>query len=500
MPSAVNRLVTRYQDLQAIESAIGLMNWDRQVLMPPGGADARTAHVGRLTRMHHELQVSQEMRRLLQDAELEVAGGDDEEGKAIVRVMRRDIDTETKLPLSHVERKAKVSSEAYEVWKKAKAASDFPMLRPYLEELFDLAREKAVLLGYKDHIYDPLIDLFEEGARQADAKRMFDQIKQPIVDLVRVIRERGQPVDDSGLTGDWDQPRLRQLAQEMAAKIGFDFGRGRLDIAPNAFCGGSTSRDVRMTTRPSEHIKGILSSSLHEMGHGLYEQGSPGRWDRTPLGGGISLAVHESQSRLWENIVGRSLGFWVYFFPRLREAFPELSTLDARGFFSAINKVQPSFIRVGADELTYNLHILVRFELECEILTGATAVRDLPDAWNAKYAEYLGITPRNDGEGCLQDVHWTRGTIGYFPTYAMGNLIGGQIWSVLTGEIGDAEGLMARGDFQPILGWLQDRIYSQGSLLPPRELVMRVTGREMEAGDWLRYAQTKYRAIYGIED
>jgi carboxypeptidase Taq len=496
MSSAVQRLVARYQDLHAISSAIGLMGWDRQVLMPPGGAAARTAHTGLLTRMLHEMFVADETRRLLEDAEKEAAPGTDD--AAIVRVVRRDLDTETKLPLEHVERKARVSSEAYEVWKTAKANSDFAAMRPYFEQLFELAREKAELLGYTDHIYDPLIDLYEEDSTQADAARMFEAIKGPIVDLVRAIRERGKPNDDTILVGEWDKPRLRQFAQDTAAKIGFDFDRGRLDLAHNAFCGGSTSHDVRMTTRPSDHIKGIVSSSLHEMGHGLYEQGSPGEWDRTPIAGGISLAVHESQSRLWENIVGRSQGFWSYFFPRLAEAFPILKASNPQSFYRMINKVEPAFVRVGADELTYNLHILVRFELECEILTGKVAVKDLPEAWNAKYTDYLGITPRNDGEGVLQDVHWTRGMVGYFPTYAMGNLIGAQVWAVLTKEIGDVEGLMARGEFGPILGWLQEKIYSQAKRFPPRELVTRVTGREMEADDWLAYAQAKYRGVYEL--
>ncbi|HVT14512.1 MAG TPA: carboxypeptidase M32 [Fimbriimonadaceae bacterium] len=496
MPSPIEVLVTRYQDIQAIWAAIGLMNWDRQVLMPPGGAAARTAQVGRLTRMHHEMLTSDEFQRLLEEAEKDARP--DSEEAAIVRVLRRELKTETKLPLSHIERKAKASSDAYETWKRAKASSDYSMLLPFLEQLFDLAREKAELLGYADYIYDPLIDLFEEGAKQADAARMFEALKRPIIDLARAIRESGRPVDDSILIGDWDQPRLRQFAQEAARQIGFDFDRGRLDIAPNAFCGGSTSTDVRMTTRPSEHIKGIVSSSLHEMGHGLYEQGSPRVWDRTPIAGGASHAVHESQSRFWENIVGRSLPFWQFFFPRLRQAFPLFESVDVDSFYRMINKVHPSFIRVGADELTYNLHILVRFELECEILTGQTPLKNLPEAWNAKYAEYLGITPRNDAEGCLQDVHWSRGSVGYFPTYAMGNLIGGQIWAVVRSEIGDVDDQIARGEFGDLLGWLQERIYSQGKRYTPRELVKRVTGNDMRADDWLAYAKTKYTAIYAL--
>lgn len=252
-----------------------------------------------------------------------------------------------------------------------------------------------------------------------------------------------------------------------------------------------------MTTRPSAHVKGVVSSSLHEMGHGLYEQGSPAEWADTPLAGGISLAVHESQSRLWENVVGRSAGFWTRFLPALKAEFPSID-LDVPGMVRAMNKVEPELVRVGADELTYNLHILVRFELEVELVTGRLAVRDLPEAWNAKYAEYLGLTPPDDAHGVLQDVHWSRGSVGYFPTYTFGNLIGLQIWETLLKEIPDPDALMAKGDFAPILRWLSERIYRQGKRYAPRELATRITGSPMRPDAWLRYAQSKYGALYEL--
>jgi carboxypeptidase Taq len=327
---------------------------------------------------------------------------------------------------------------------------------------------------------------------------MFGEIKQPIVDLVRRIREEGRPVDDAALFGDWDPARLRDVAETMIKDIGFDLERGRLNVSPNAFCTGSTCTDVRMTTRSSNHVKGILSSSLHEMGHGLYDQNSPLKWDRTPLAGGISLAVHESQSRLWENIIGRSRGFWQFFLPRLQAAFPALASLSSEDFYRAYSNVEPSFIRVGADELTYNLHILVRFELEVEILTGKTKVQHLPEAWNARYEQYLGIVPSTDSVGCLQDVHWSKGSVGYFPTYAMGNLIGGQIWKTLCQDIPDTDGLMSRREFAPILNWLTAKVYSRAKTMPPSALVADITGRPMESFDWLEYATNKYRDIYSL--
>ena len=485
-----------FADYNALESAISLMNWDMQVLMPPMGATARTTHIGILTNKSHALITSDELARALERLEAEAEPGS--EDAAMSAALRREVDIETKLPAELVDRKARVSSTAYQTWKKAKANNDFPLLAPYYEQLFDNARETAELLGYQDHIYDALLDLYEQGAKFADADQMFVGIKQPIVSLVRQIREEGRPVNDSLLYGDWDKEKLRRFAESAISAIGFNLDQGRLDIAPSAFCGGTSCTDIRMTTRASEHLKGILSSSLHEMGHALYEQNSPPKWDRTPLAGGISLAVHESQSRLWENIIGRSRPFWSFFLPHLQATFPQFNEINLDGFYRALSKVQSDFVRVGSDELTYNLHILVRFELEVEILTNKLKVADLPEAWNAKYTDYLGITPPTDTLGCLQDVHWSRGSVGYFPTYAMGNLIGGQMWKCLQADIPNWNGLISEGNFAPILGWLTDKVYSKAKTIRPSELVTQVTGRPMESKDWLDYAEAKYRAIYEL--
>lgn len=493
----MTELLRLYADYAAINAAIQLLNWDQQVLMPPGGVEARSAHVESLTRISHRMLTADRMLRALETAERAAASGSDE--AAMCARLRRDVEIETKLPETLVARKSKVSSDAYEIWKRAKATNDFPALRPYLEQLFEIAGETADLLGYSDHPYDALIDLFEQGATCSDAKAMFEVIKPEIVSLVKEIQDRGQRIDDGALYGDWPPEALRSFAQEAAAQIGFDFERGRLNIAPNAFCAGMAETDIRMTTRHSSHVKGVISSSLHEMGHGLYEQGSPAKWSRTPLAGGISLAVHESQSRLWENIVGRSFGFWRFFLPRLQKHVPELAKNPLDAFHRSMNVVKPEPIRVGADELTYNLHILVRFELEVEILTGKVAIRDLPEAWNEKYRAYLGIVPQSDTLGCLQDVHWTRGSVGYFPTYSMGNLIGAQVWERLGEDVGDTEALIEKGEFKPILGWLQEKIYSQAQRYEPKELVRQATGDEMRPDAWLRYARSKYRTLYELD-
>ncbi|HZH97453.1 MAG TPA: carboxypeptidase M32, partial [Fimbriimonadaceae bacterium] len=314
----------------------------------------------------------------------------------------------------------------------------------------------------------------------------------------KAIQERGKPVDDSGLHGEWDQAKQREFTEMLVKAIGFDMERGRQDTAPHPFCTGWSVGDIRLTTRFKPYIGSAIFGSLHEAGHGMYEQGSPERWDRTPLAGGVSLGLHESQSRLWENIVGRSKAFWQRFLPDLQARFPELGSYDLETWYRAINKVQPSYIRVEADEVTYNLHVLVRFEIECDVLTGKLAVRDMPDAWNAKYTEYLGVTPRNDSEGCLQDVHWSMGSIGYFPTYSMGNLLSYQIWRTLQRDLGDTDALISSGNFAPILEWLQEKIYRQGRKFAPKDLVQQVTGKPMGAEDYLAGLQEKYSGIYGL--
>lgn len=484
--SALSSLLAHFADFNALLKTQALMSWDQQVLMPEGGTPARTAHLARIGRMAHEALVSDEVARLLEQAESEVEPGSDD--AACVRAFRREVDVRKALPAELVERKSRVSSDAYQAWRQARGTSNFGLLAPHLEELFAIARETSERRGIGSHVYDGLTDLFEEGATYTQERAMFDALKQPIRQLID-----SAPAAHSGfLYGEWEPEALRAWAQKTAAQVGYDFSRGRLDITSNAFCTNFSCNDVRMTTRHNDRIEGIVFSSLHEMGHGLYEQNSPREWDRTPLAGGISMAVHESQSRLWENIVGRSLPFWKRFLPDLKEALPGFSDVDAEQFYAGINRVQPGPIRIGSDELSYNLHILVRFELECEILERKVPIRELPDAWNAKYKEYLGVEPKDDGEGCLQDVHWSRGSVGYFPTYSMGNLISWQVWEALQGDVPNTDELMEKGEFGPILAWLTEMIYSQGTRYRPGELVQRVTGKPMGPEAYIAGMRAKY--------
>ncbi|MBV6457972.1 MAG: Thermostable carboxypeptidase 1 [Fimbriimonadaceae bacterium] len=490
----LSQLKARMHDIDALHAACALMDWDQQTYMPRGGAEARGEQTGILARMAHEMLVANETADILGG----INGGLDPESDdaALVRVVKRQYDLATKIPSSLVEEKTKLSVIAHEKWVEARQKNDFAGFQSTLERMFEIARQEAEYLGYTDHIYDALLDQYEEGATAADCRAMFDALK-PQVDLVHEI-QKAPTIDDSKLYGTWDHSKQGAFTEMLVKEIGFDMERGRQDTAPHPFCTNFSVNDVRLTTRYKDYIGSAIFGSLHEAGHGMYEQGSPARWDRSPLAGGVSLGIHESQSRLWENIVGRSKPFWNRFLPKLQATFPDLSGISVDDWYRMINRVQPSFIRVEADELTYNMHIMVRFEVECDILEGTLSVKDLPEVWNDKYERYLGIRPSTDSEGCLQDVHWSVGSIGYFPTYSMGNLLSYQIWNCLRRDLGDTDKLIESGDFESILGWLKLQIYSKGKKYRPKDLVERVTGKPMGAEDYVDGLSAKYRDIYGL--
>ncbi|MHB8636991.1 MAG: carboxypeptidase M32 [Fimbriimonadaceae bacterium] len=493
MASSIGALKERLYDINALTSAVSIMSWDQQTYMPSGGAAARAEHLGILSRLAHEQFTADETGKLI-DLSAASADGDD---RAMLRRVKRDFELATKIPADLVAEKSRLATLAHEEWVHARANNDFKGFSPTLERMFEIARLEANYLGFKDHMYDALLDQYEEGATAADVRAMFETLKGPLSQLVRDI-VAASPPDDSGLYGDWDTGKQRAFTEMLVKAIGFDMDRGRQDTAPHPFCTGWSVGDIRLTTRFKTYLGSAIFGSLHEAGHGMYEQGSPVDWDRTPLAGGVSLGLHESQSRLWENIVGRSQAFWSHFLPQLQAAFPAIGGYSIDSFYRAINKVQPSFIRVEADEVTYNLHVLVRFELECDLLTGALKISELPQAWNDKYEAYLGIRPSTDSEGCLQDVHWSGGMIGYFPTYSMGNLLSYQIWNTLKKDIPNVDELMSRGECAPILQWLQKKIYRMGRKVSPKELVLQVTGKPMGSEDYLQGLTSKYRELYAL--
>lgn len=494
--SSIEKLKNRFYDINAIYAAQAIMDWDQQCYMPRGGAGARAEQSSILSRIGHEMLVSKETQDLTAACRGEVAA--DSVEAAMLRVVQRQLDQQLKIPSRLVEERSRVTSLAHELWVEARKNNDFASFAPTLEKVFDLTREVAECLGYSDHIYDPLIDMSEEGFTAKDCQQMFDTIREPLVDLVAKIKASPNQVDDSFFVGEWDKEQQRLFTEQMVQKVGFSFERGRQDVAPHPFCTNFSISDVRLTTRYLNHLASAIMSSMHEAGHGMYEQGSPMEWDRTPLAGGVSLGIHESQSRLWENIVGRSRPFWSHFLPTLQKHFPSLSGVSAEQFYRGINKVQPSFIRVEADEVTYNLHIMIRFEIECAVLSKELAVKDIPAVWNEKIQSYFGLSPKSDSEGCLQDVHWSAGLIGYFPTYTVGNLLSYQIWKALKAQVPNTDALMESGDFGPIFNWLRENIYAQGQRYTPKELVQRVTGKPMSADDLIAGLTGKYSEIYGL--
>lgn len=497
----LTQLKERLADIHNINTAMALLNWDQQTYMPPGGANIRAAQFGTLSKIAHEMFVSPETGRLLAAAEAEGKDLDyDSDDAALLRVARRDYDQETKIPTDLVVEFAQVTTLAYEEWHKARANNDYAHFAPWLSKIIDLNRRRAEYLGYTDHPYDALLDLFEPGMKTAQVKTIFDELKAAQIPLVHAIASQIDTVDNAILKRDYDEKKQEAFGIEVAKRLGYDFQRGRLDRAVHPFTNGTGRGDVRITTRYNRHwLPESLFGTIHESGHALYEQGTGESLENTLLGTGASLGIHESQSRLWENLVGRSLGFWKFFFPRLREVFPEaLHDVDLETFYRAINRVEPSLIRVEADEVTYNLHIIIRFEMELGLLSGEISVADAPAAWNAKYQEYLGVTPPDDAKGILQDVHWSGGAMGYFPTYTLGNLMSVQFFNKAVQEIPTIPAQIERGEFGDLLAWLQRNIYVHGRKYLPAELVQRVTGGPMQAGPYIAYLRQKYGAIYAL--
>lgn len=494
--SQISDLKARLADVHNLEVAGAVLGWDQETYMPPGGVEARAAARATLAKLSHELLTSDESARLLENAEA-AGGGEDE--SALLRVARRDFDRATKTPAHLVEQLSRATSLAHSAWTQARAANDFPYFAPHLETLLDLTRQIALAREPHAPIYDTLLDDYEEGLTCAALEPIWAELKAHTVPLVARIAA-AEPIDDAVLHLDYPAEAQRAFAENVLTDCGFDWNRGRQDTSVHPFCTNFGWGDVRITTRyTTNDLQSALFGSLHEMGHALYEQGSPEQWEQTPLAGGVSLGVHESQSRLWENLVGRSQAFWSRYYPALQSTFPaQLGGVAEAEFYRAINRSAPSLIRVEADELTYNLHIILRYEIERELLEGQLAVSDAPAAWNAKMQSYLGLTPPTDSDGILQDVHWSHGGFGYFPTYSLGNILSVQLWQCAQNDIGDINAQITTGAFEPLLGWLREHIHQHGRKYPPQELVQRATGQPLTVGPYVRYLESKFGALYKL--
>jgi carboxypeptidase Taq len=502
MTDKLQRLKEILGEVSDLGRAGAVLGWDQETFMPSGGVENRADQLTTLERLIHSRFTADDVGALLDEAEVAVARLPfDSDDASLVRVTRRDYEQARKLPLELVGEIARAGATARPVWQKARADANFSLFAPYLEKNVELNRRVADALGYKKRPYDALLDRTEPGLTTDQLEEIFTELKQAIVPLVAEVARNADAVDDSVLHRGFDPDVQVQYALDLVTKLGYDIERGRQDISAHPFTIPFGPGDVRITTRVSrDFFNECLFGSIHEAGHAMYYQGIGKSLDRTPLWDGASPGVHESQSRLWENMVGRSPEFWRHFYPSLQKAFPEpLKGVDEEQFFRAVNKSYPSLIRVEADEVTYNLHILMRFELENEMLEGSLKVRDLPEAWNARVKEYLGIDVPNDGVGVLQDIHWSWVDFAVFPGYTLGNLMSAQLMEKIRMDLPGLDGQIERGEFGPLLKWLQTNVYQHGRKFTPNELMERATGKPVSAEPWITYVRQKFGALYGAK-
>ena len=487
MPS--RDLLARLGELSDLRHAGIVLMWDQQVAMPPAGGSARGPVMGTLETLAHERLIAPELGALL-DAERD---GDDPQ---LVRAVRREHDIARRVPSELATEMALAGSEGFEVWLRAREANDFAVFEPALRRNVDLARRYAGCFAEADHPYDALLDRYEPDATAAQVSAMFVRLRGGLVPLLAEIAQQAAP---PGLEGAFPIAAQREVGLEIVRAMGFEDGAWRLDDAVHPFAASPTQSDVRVTSRFDESSLIGLFALMHECGHGLYERNVDPALARTTLDSGVSLGVHESQSRLWENLVGRSEPFWSFWLPKLRERMPQtLADVQLPAFLRAINAVRPTLIRVEADELTYCLHVILRYELELALVEGTLDPGDLPQAWASKMRELLGIEVPDDLRGVLQDVHWSQGIIGYFPTYAIGNVLAAQLWAALRADLPGVDDDLRRGDPSAVCEWLRERIHRHGSRMTPAELIEQAVGGPLDPGPMLQHLEAKYRALYGL--
>ncbi len=494
----LKRQLAVVSDLHHAEAVLG---WDQQVLMPPKGAEARANQLGTLSKLAHEYFTADGIGKLLAELADVAAHLDyDSDDASLIRVTQRNYTKAKRVPAALVEEISHTSALALEAWTQARKESNFTLFQPHLEKIVALEIELANRLGYDDRIYDALLDQYEPEMKTRQVEAIFAPFKQDVTPLIAAIAQQANAVNGAVLTRTYAEQKQWDFGVAVIKQIGFDFQAGRQDKSVHPFTTGFGLGDTRITTRVDKnYLPMALFGTIHETGHALYDMGYRAELERTPLAGGASLGVHESQSRLWENIVGRSRGFWQYYFPRLREQFPDqLADQTAESFYRAVNKVAPSFIRVEADEVTYSMHIMLRFEIENELIEGKLKVADVPEAWNAKMQAYLGITPPNDAQGCLQDIHWSMGSIGYFATYSLGSMFSVQLYDKALRDIPTLPTQIENGQFSELLGWLRQNIHQHGAKYTLDELAKRVTGESLQSRSYLAYLKKKYGEIYGV--
>ncbi len=484
-----------------IQNALAVLSWDQAVNMPPGGVAARASAMGTLTQVVYERVLTDQNYQLILEAADEMGALDPDSTEArMLAVSRYDFEQRRKIPMAFAVKMAQLRAQSSKAWEKARANDDFAAFQPYLQQMMDMKRQEAEYLGYVDHPYDALLNQFERGMKTAQVQAIFEAHKPALVALIQAISAVEDRVDDAPVHGHFDPAAQQAFALWAVKHFGFDFERGRQDVAVHPFATSFGRDDVRITTRfHADFLNPAVFGLMHESGHGMYEQGIGAAIDGTPLGSGTSLGVHESQSRMWENLVGRSRGFWQWAYPELQRHFPDaLGSVSLDAFYKAINKVRRDFIRVEADEATYNLHIMLRLELEIALIEGSLAVADLPKAWNERFEAYLGIVPPTNREGVLQDVHWSEGLVGYFSTYALGNMLSVQYYNAALAAHPGIPAEIESGKFDTLLGWMRENIHQYGRMFTSDELTRRLTGGPISSEPYMAYLESKYKDIYGL--
>jgi carboxypeptidase Taq len=502
MSDPFHLLRERMAALADLRNAAKLLEWDQQTMMPPRGAAGRADTVATVQRISHDMFVAAETGRLIEAAAKHLDGLPPESDEAsLVRVTKRDWDKARRVPTELAAEMARASSVGQQAWVQARENSDFASFMPYLEHNFELVRRYIDCFDRFECPYDAVLDEFEPGGRTVEVAGLFEELKGELRPLIATVAEHADRVDDSCLHGHFSVDRQRELVRWLVEQMGFDRASWRIDDAVHPFATGFGNQDVRITTRWDEtYFPTAMYGAMHECGHGLYEEGVASSLQRTPLGYADSLAMHESQSRLWENMIGRSRPFCGVLAPRIAEVLAgSVARLDGDTLYHAVNRVTPSLIRVEADEVTYGLHIVVRFELEQELIEGRLAVRDLPEAWNARYQEYLGVDVPDDAHGVLQDVHWAAGLIGYFPTYALGNLIAGQLLDRARSDLPDLDDQLAAGRLHELREWLRDHVHRYGAKFMTTELLQRAVGGPIQAAPFMGYLKGKLSQVYDLD-
>ncbi len=494
MSDALTQLKERLKRVTDLERVGRILNWDQQTMMPPGGSEHRAEHLATLRGLQHELLRDEETGRLL-DAlgPLEESLEPDSDDAALIRVARRDYEKAARVPTELRAEMTRAAAQARTVWVQARAESSFEQFLPALERNFELRHRYVECFEGVEEPYDILLDDFEPETTTAEVRAIFEELKGELIPLIAELRN--DDVDDSFLRGNFPVESQEQLANEVVYLFGFRPDTWRLDPTEHPFASGAGVDDIRITTHYDPPTMKSFFSAMHEYGHGLYSHQLPRELERLPTGGACSLGIHESQSRLWENLVGRSKPFWNCFYPRAQDAFPEqLKDVELGDFLAGINRVRPSLIRIKADEVTYGMHVILRFELEQDIINGRVAVRDLPSAWNEKMSEYLGVDVPDDAHGVLQDTHWASGQIGYFATYLLGTVMSVQISQKVLEDVPDLEEQIEQGEFAALRDWLGEHVHRHGRKFSPQETLRRATGATIDTKPYLAYLRAKYGA------